>query len=212
MQLHHPKSESLCQDSYPWTYSKSYLLLKSSDTYGDKRKLCFHNSGMSIHTRLKKARKAAGLTQDEVAKKFEITRTAVSLWESDGEKGTKPDIRKLQELAALYNTPIETLLGDDIAAQEKRKVLSEAIEYSTLTNEQRQILSLMSSLNKEERDALLKMVSVLAKRRAERRKENIGNDPERRLGADIPPDPHDTRLFDPEWTGEVEQTQERKKK
>jgi transcriptional regulator with XRE-family HTH domain len=140
----------------------------SSDTYGDKRKHCFHNSRMSIHIRLKRARKAAGLTQDAVAVKFGITRTAVSLWESGGELGTKPDIRKLQELATLYNTSVEALLGSDEKAP---------AEHPALSVEQQQLLALAEGIDEDARKAIMTLLSKLFR---DRRKDDVGHAPERR--------------------------------
>lgn len=169
MQPHHQKPESLCQDNRPFAYSKGYLLSMSSETYDDKRKHCFHNSHMSIHIRLKRARKAAGLTQDAVAVKFGITRTAVSLWESGGELGTKPDIRKLQELATLYNTSVEALLGNDA---EKAPA-----DNSALSAEQQQLLALAEGIDEDTRKAIITLLSKLFQ---DRRKDDIGYAPERR--------------------------------
>lgn len=60
----------------------------------------------TIGERLKWARKRAGLTQPGVAKKFGISRNAVSLWESDK---TAPEADKLSVLAVLFRVSIEWL-------------------------------------------------------------------------------------------------------
>ncbi len=58
---------------------------------------------------LRCARKAAGLTQEEVARHFNISRAAISQWE----KGqTQPDLGKVSDLCALYKLdPTELFLS-----------------------------------------------------------------------------------------------------
>lgn len=68
---------------------------------------------MSVETldtlgeRIRYAREAAGLTQAEVAKHFEIRRVSVTQWEAND---TKPALGRLVELAALLNTTPEWLM------------------------------------------------------------------------------------------------------
>ena len=57
-----------------------------------------------------KARKAAGLTQAQVAKMLGITDATISQWEN-GE--TKPKTSRLAEVAKIYNCTIDELLKED---------------------------------------------------------------------------------------------------
>lgn len=72
-----------------------------------------YSRAMSVETldtlgeRIRYAREAAGLTQAEVAKHFEIRRVSVTQWEAND---TKPALGRLVELAALLNTTPEWLM------------------------------------------------------------------------------------------------------
>ena len=58
---------------------------------------------------LKELRVAAGLRQEDVAKKLNIGQAAVSLWEA---KKTRPSRKYLKPLARLYRVSLETLLKE----------------------------------------------------------------------------------------------------
>jgi transcriptional regulator with XRE-family HTH domain len=60
-----------------------------------------------VGARLQIARKAAGLTQAEVAKHFEVNKSTVAAWESG--RGA-PDIYVLRELIELYKAGTDALL------------------------------------------------------------------------------------------------------
>jgi len=60
---------------------------------------------------LRQARKAAGLTQEAVAKHFDRPQSFVSKVES-GERRIDP--AELQEFAKLYGRPFAFFLGDDV--------------------------------------------------------------------------------------------------
>lgn len=60
--------------------------------------------------KFRKFRKRAGLTQTELAKKIDMTQSAVGSWER-GE--TYPRVSKLKELAALYGCTVDELLQED---------------------------------------------------------------------------------------------------
>lgn len=76
----------------------------------------------AVGQRIKAARKRAKLTQDQLAGKFEITKSAVSQWETGS---TVPDIRPIIALceAASENSADEILLGQisvRVSLQEKQ--------------------------------------------------------------------------------------------
>ena len=66
---------------------------------------------MTLGEKIQTARKQAGLTQEQLARKLFVTRAAVAKWETDA--GT-PDVQNLKALALLFNTPMENLLNDDL--------------------------------------------------------------------------------------------------
>ncbi len=65
---------------------------------------------MTFGEKLKEARKEAGLSQEQLAEKMSVSRSAIAKWESD--KGM-PDINNLKAIAQLLNVSIDYLLDDD---------------------------------------------------------------------------------------------------
>ena len=63
---------------------------------------------MTLGEKLTQARKAAGLTQADVAARLNVSRQAVSRWESGH---SKPSTEKLLALGALYGVSIDQLLN-----------------------------------------------------------------------------------------------------
>lgn len=65
---------------------------------------------MTLGEKIREARKAAGLTQEELASVMSVSRQAVTKWESD--KGI-PDIENLKVLSKVLDVSIDYLLGDE---------------------------------------------------------------------------------------------------
>ena len=65
---------------------------------------------MTLCEKLTQARKAAGLTQADVAAKLNVSRQAVSRWESGQ---SKPSTEKLLALGELYGVSIDRLLNTE---------------------------------------------------------------------------------------------------
>lgn len=76
---------------------------------------------MTFGSKLKKLRQDNHLTQDELAEKIYVTRTAISKWETD--KGY-PNIDSLKTLAGLFQISIDELISD--ADVENKRLLDEA--------------------------------------------------------------------------------------
>lgn len=76
---------------------------------------------MTFGEKLKKLRTDHKLTQDELAEKIFVTRTAVSKWETD--KGY-PSIDSLKQLANLFQISIDELVSE--ADIENKRLLDEA--------------------------------------------------------------------------------------
>lgn len=76
---------------------------------------------MEFHEKLQTLRKQQGWTQEELAKKLYVSRTAVSKWESG--RGY-PNIDSLKAIAACFNVTVDALLSSDevliIAEEEGR--------------------------------------------------------------------------------------------
>ena len=74
---------------------------------------------MTLDKKLARLRKREGLSQAEVSEELDVSRQAVTKWET----GTsRPSIENLQSLSRLYNVPLEYLLdesGDAAPAAER---------------------------------------------------------------------------------------------
>ena len=79
---------------------------------------------MTLCEKLTQARKAAGLTQADVAAKLNVSRQAVSRWESGQ---SKPSTEKLLALAKIYGVSLDWLCSDasDAGALVQEKNLDE---------------------------------------------------------------------------------------
>ena len=81
---------------------------------------------MTTGERIKEARKQAGLTQQELADKLEISSVAVSRWER-GERN--PKLETLKKIAAAIDAPVGELLGTDLqTANMHRSLWQDALE------------------------------------------------------------------------------------
>jgi len=65
---------------------------------------------MLLGEKIKKLRTDNGLTQDELAERIFVTRTAISKWETG--KGL-PSIESLKELSRLFGVSLDELISDD---------------------------------------------------------------------------------------------------
>ena len=76
---------------------------------------------------LKTLRKNKGLSQEELSVKLNVVRQTVSKWE----QGLPvPDAEMLISISEVFDTPVSTILGENIDEQEKNdlKVISEKLE------------------------------------------------------------------------------------
>ena len=80
---------------------------------------------MTFGEKLKNARQQAGYSQQQLAEKLSVSRSAVAKWETD--KGM-PDIENLKAIAALLNVSLDYLLGSNEALSMKQ--LREPIDLS----------------------------------------------------------------------------------
>ena len=65
---------------------------------------------MTFGEKIKEARKAAGLSQEQFAEKMSVSRSAIAKWESD--KGM-PDVNNLKVMAQLLDVSLDYLLDED---------------------------------------------------------------------------------------------------
>ena len=90
---------------------------------------------MTLCEKLTQARKAAGLTQADVAAKLNVSRQAVSRWESGQ---SKPSTEKLLALGQLYGVSIDRLLNTENTEKQAVETTSdepEAVPAETVISE-----------------------------------------------------------------------------
>lgn len=80
---------------------------------------------MNLEKKLAKLRKEAGMSQAELAEKLEVSRQAVSRWESGD---SKPSIENLRALCNLHNIQLDLLLDESKETSLNRAVLKETVE------------------------------------------------------------------------------------
>ncbi len=87
---------------------------------------------MDLSEKLIQLRKSEGMSQEELAEKLEVSRQAISRWET----GTAlPDSNNILALSKLYNVTTDYLLNDDYASDEDLPKVKEnkTILHSNLT-------------------------------------------------------------------------------
>jgi transcriptional regulator with XRE-family HTH domain len=104
----------LCKLTFTWTFKKTEkqpILARKQPIFGLQKSRYSIKSGekdMTLCEKLTQARKAAGLTQADVAAKLNVSRQAVSRWESGQ---SKPSTERLLALGVLYGVSIDRLLN-----------------------------------------------------------------------------------------------------
>ena len=85
---------------------------------------------------LKLARKAKGLSQEELAIKLNVVRQTISKWEQGL---SVPDAEMLISISEVFDTPVTTFLGENLSEskEDDLKVISEKLEIINLQLSQR---------------------------------------------------------------------------
>lgn len=73
---------------------------------------------MTLGERLTALRKGAGLSQEQMAAELNVSRQAVSKWETDQ---SAPELEKLMALAELFSVTTDELLGREIPQKETQR-------------------------------------------------------------------------------------------
>ena len=83
---------------------------------------------MTIGERIKTLRKSNDMTQEDLAKKIDVSRQAVASWEADR---TLPSVKNAYAMADVFDCDINDIAGEDM--QERRKVRNDE-EFLLLEN------------------------------------------------------------------------------
>lgn len=108
---------------------------------------------MSFGARLKELRIQKNLTQEQLAKKINLSKANVSKYESDL---VEPNLETLAMISVLFDVSINYLIGVPDKATPDEQPLSE---------KQSQLLKLADDLNEEERIKLLEYAELLKRGR-----------------------------------------------
>ena len=114
----------LCKLNFAWTIKKSAkqpIFAQKQPIFGLQKLRYPIRSGekyMELYEKLTQARKAARLTQADVAARLDVSRQAVSRWESGQ---SKPSTEKLLALAKIYDVSLDWLCSDTDEPYENRE-------------------------------------------------------------------------------------------
>lgn len=121
--------------------------------------------------RLKELRKGARMSQQELADRMSVSRSAVAMWE----RGTEPSNEMLQSLADCFGVSVDFLLGRDGAApSDGRSVEVDDEELWEIREELRrrpEMRVLFSATKKATKEDLLRAIKII-----EALKEDSGNE------------------------------------
>lgn len=82
---------------------------------------------MTFGEKLRETRKAAGFSQEELAEKLNVSRQAITKWESDT---GLPDISNIMTISKLFSIPVDDLISEEKTAVRVKSRLYESItEY-----------------------------------------------------------------------------------
>ena len=82
---------------------------------------------MTFGEKLKETRKAAGFSQEELAEKLNVSRQAITKWETDT---GLPDISNIMTISKLFSIPVDDLISEEKTAVRVKSRLYESItEY-----------------------------------------------------------------------------------
>lgn len=79
------------------------------------------NRRLTLGKKIYKLRKENGLSQEQLAEKLDVSRQAISKWET----GVNPDINNIIKLSEFFDCSTDYLLGKDDLKNNKEKLFSD---------------------------------------------------------------------------------------
>lgn len=110
---------------------------------------------MDVSSRLRMLRKDAGMTQQDIADKLDVTRVSVGKWES-GIAIPRP--KNLEDLAALFGTSVSYLLGEDGPERVESRATSATVPMRAIG------VTCMGEGDEQEADAVVEVPAGVAER------------------------------------------------
>ena len=93
---------------------------------------------MTLGKKIKNIRKRLCISQDDLASIMNVSRQAITKWETD--KGM-PDISNLQELSKVLNISVDNLMNNDVLPLLKMKIKLDRTKYKNKLTSYRDILN-----------------------------------------------------------------------
>lgn len=116
---------------------------------------------MKIHERLREARSAAGFTQEQLAERLGLTRSAVGQWESEKLR-TCPSTEHLQSLADQLDVSFEWLaMGRGHMRSHYIAQPTAAYTNEVLTFKERQFINRFRALSERKRQVMQDLLELL---------------------------------------------------
>lgn len=110
---------------------------------------------MDVSSRLRMLRKDAGMTQQDIADKLDVTRVSVGKWES-GIAIPRP--KNLEDLAALFGTSVSYLLGEDGPERVESRATSATVPMRAIG------VTCMGEGDEQDADAVVEVPAGVAER------------------------------------------------
>ena len=98
---------------------------------------------MKFHEKLISLRKSDGLTQEQLAEKLNVSRQAVSRWES-GESA--PDMYNLSAICKCFGVSSDYLINDDFTSDEDTPIAQKKNDEIRSVREKHKLLHLISAI------------------------------------------------------------------
>lgn len=101
---------------------------------------------MSLGEKLLNLRKSAGLSQEELAEKLDVSRQTVSKWETDQ---TVPDLIKAKLLSRIYNISYDSLVSENNINTDLSSIemIVDEIDWTAAWSKKYPILASYTSIN-----------------------------------------------------------------
>mgnify|MGYP003559863099 FL=1 len=95
-----------------------------------ERKITLKEQTMTIGERIAEERKKKGMTQEDIAEKLNLSRQAISKWESGS---SFPDTENLLKLSLLFSVSVDYLLKGEMVGEKNEEGIVFHLSYSSLT-------------------------------------------------------------------------------
>lgn len=120
------------------------------------------NTSNTLADKLKKLRKIAGLTQEEVGNHISITRQGYQYYESGVRE---PDITRLKKLADLYHVPLIDLISENVFIR-REDFVGESPVYTIQGMEmEEQLIQMFRKLSPEQKEKIFRAMDTMVRTR-----------------------------------------------